>query len=74
MPNRTKNTFKITCILSFTDVYIDYTHTNYRGFGGRDINRGRGKGGIKLLYPPISNYLVVHIAELSLSWLVDHSS
>ena len=40
--------------------------------GGTSI--GGGEGGIKLLYPPISNYLVVHIAELSLSWLVDHSS
>ena len=74
MPNRTKNTFKITCILSFTDVYIDYTHTNYRGFGGRDINRGRGRGVLNYYTPAISNYLVVHIAELSLSWLVDHSS
>ena len=40
--------------------------------GGTSI--GGGERGIKLLYPPISNYLVVHIAELSLSWLVDHSS
>ena len=45
-----------------------------QGVWGEGHQQGEGKGGIKLLYPPISNYLVVHIAELSLSWLVDHSS